>query len=278
MGPILFSLYINDFPIGIPNSHVDIYADDTTIWETNSDPLLIQRSLQDSLDRTGRWLSLNKMVPNTKKTKHMIIGTVQKLLLSGNPSLDLSLRGTPIEEAKDEKLLGVKIDNHLNWDNHINFLIYKLNCRICLLKRAKTYLDYRHRNLLYNALIRPLFEYCCTVWGNTKDDNLLRLLKVQKRCARLILDASFSDNSVELFSKLGWLPIDDVIRMRKLCLMYKIVKGCCPQYFKDYIFYVNDKHRYNTRASTNNNLFIPFFVPILVYALFMRASTDYGIN
>ena len=44
--------------------------------------------------------------------------------------------------------------------------------------------------------------------------------------------------------------------MRKLCLMHKIVNGCCPQYFKDYISYVNDKHRQNTRASTNNNLFM----------------------
>ena len=97
------------------------------------------------------------------------------------------------------------------------------------------------------------------MWGNTKNENLLRLLRVQKRCAMIILDASYSDNSVELFSELGWLPIDDVIRVRKLCLMYKIVNGCCPQYFKDYISYVNDMHRHNTRASTNNNLFIPLF-------------------
>ena len=102
-------------------------------------------------------------------------------------------------------------------------------------------------------------QYCCTVWGKTKNENLLRLSKVQKRCAKLILDASFSNNSVELFSKIGWLPIDDVIRKRKLCLMYKIVNGCCLQYFKDYISYVNDKHRHNTRASTNNNLLIPLF-------------------
>ena len=53
--------------------------------------------------------------------------------------------------------------------------------------------------------------------------------------------------------------IDDVIQMRKLCLIYKIVNGCCPQYFKDNISYVNDMHRHNTRASTNNNLFIPLF-------------------
>ena len=82
--------------------------------------------------------------------------------------------------------------------------------------------------------------------------NLLRLLRVQKRCARIILDASYSDNSVELFSVLGWLSIDDVIRMRKLCVMYKIVNGCCSQYFRDNISYVNDMQRHNTRASTNN--------------------------
>ena len=94
LGPILFSLYINDLPIGISNSNVDICADDTTIWETNSDLLLTQHGLQDSLDRTSRWLSLNKMVLNTKKTKYSIIGTVQKLLHFGNPSLDLSFCGT----------------------------------------------------------------------------------------------------------------------------------------------------------------------------------------
>ena len=39
----------------------------------------------------------------------------------------------------------------------------------------------------------------------------------------------------------------------------KIVNGCFPQYFKDYISYVNDKHIHNTRASTNNKYFIPLF-------------------
>ena len=91
----------------------------------------------------------------------------------------------------------------------------------------------------------------------TKQKQILKnALRFQgQRCARIILDASYSDNSVELFSRLGWLPIDDVIRMRKLCLMYKIVNACCPQCFKDCISYVNDIHRHNTRASTNNNLF-----------------------
>ena len=63
------------------------------------------------------WLSLNKMVPNTKNMKYLVIGAVQKLLHSGNLSRDLSLFGTRIEETKDGKLLGVKIDKHVTLDN-----------------------------------------------------------------------------------------------------------------------------------------------------------------
>ena len=167
------------------------YTDDTTLQETNSDPLHVQQDVQDSLYKASSWLSLNEMIPNTKKMKQLIIGTSQKLSHTGNPSLNLFLCGTPVGETKDEKLLGAKIDKQLNWDDHIDNLINKLNSRICLLKRAQTYLSYSLQQLLCNALIRPLFEYCCTVWRNTKNKNLLRLLRMQKQCVRLILDASF---------------------------------------------------------------------------------------
>ena len=40
----------------------------------------------------------------------------------------------------------------------------------------------------------------------------------ETQCARIILDANFQDNSVMLFTKLGWLPTDDIICTRKLYL------------------------------------------------------------
>ena len=49
------------------------------------------------------------MVPNTKKTKHLLIATQQKLEHTNNPTLNLHLNGNRIEEPKDEKLLGIKI-------------------------------------------------------------------------------------------------------------------------------------------------------------------------
>ena len=38
----------------------------------------------------------------------------------------------------------------------------------------------------------------------------------------------------------------------------------CPDYFDNYICYVNTRHNYETRVSTNMELFVPFLIPRLV--------------
>ena len=119
------------------------------------------------------------MKRNVKKTMQMLIGTAQKLRCA--------------------KLLGIRIDKYLAWNLHINHIILKLNCRISLFKRWN--LDCG--KLLYNSL--SVIEYCCTVWGNCFKKQLDIFLRLQERCARMILDANFQDNSGILFTKLGWL-------------------------------------------------------------------------
>ena len=140
LGPILFLLYINDLPLAMPDCNVDIYADDTTLWMANSNPLHIQHGLLKGREVSTKRItgSLNKMVPNAKKTKQLFLGTKQKLSYCTNPSLNLSLRGTEIEEAVNEKLFGVKIDKHLNWNSHIDYMITKLNSRVNLLKEPES--------------------------------------------------------------------------------------------------------------------------------------------
>ena len=174
----------------------------------------------------------------------MLIGSSQKFRHLNKNKMDLFLNGTKLDTVNGEKTLGVILDKHLSWDLQVDYLIKKLNSRVCLLKRAKNHLTVHCRKLLYNALIQPVLEYCCTVQGN---------------CARIILDASVSDNSVKLFSKLGWLPIDDIIRTKKLYMLHKISLGHCPDYFASYIKYLKDTHNYNTRASKRNTVLLPSY-------------------
>ena len=100
--------------------------------------------------------------------------------------------------------------------------------------------------MLYNALIKPILEYCCRVWGNCTVGNVQRVLRLQKRCARLILFiADTHENSVKHFNKLDWLPINDIIRIRKLYMLHKINQGHCPAYFNKYIEHISNTHNYN---------------------------------
>lgn len=257
LGPLLFSIYMNHLPLLLKNTEVDIYADDTTIWSSGTNCTDIQNTLNNSLDKANSWFKLNRMIPNTKKTKHLLIGSVQRLSQSNETTMEIYIDNIKLEEAAGEKLLGVVIDSNLSWNLHIDCLIKKLNSRICLLKRAKVYLTFACRKMLYNALIKPILEYCCTVWGNCTVGNLQRVLRLQKRCARLIFDADTHENSVKLFNKLHWLPIDDIIRIRKLYLLHKINQGHCPAYFNKYIEHISNTHNYNTRSASNNNITTP---------------------
>jgi len=91
LGPTLFSIYINDLPLSLKKAEVDIYADDTTIWSSGDTCEEIQLKLQDTLDNAGKWFKANGMMPNTTKTKQLLIGTAQKLCHADKDSMDLLL-------------------------------------------------------------------------------------------------------------------------------------------------------------------------------------------
>ena len=76
-----------------------------------------------------------------------------------------------------------------------------------------------------NSCIHNLFIYCSSAWGNCSNYLSSRLLLLQKRAARLLLDTDYSQPSVSLFSKLKWLPIFDLIKLRKLVLFFTILNN-----------------------------------------------------
>ena len=101
------------------------------------------------------------------------------------------------------------------------------NCKrtLSLLRRIKPFLNHHCALCFFNSCIHNLFIYCSSAWGNCFNYLLSRLPLLQKRAARLLLDADFSQPSVSLFSKLKWLPIFDLIKLRKLVLLFTILNN-----------------------------------------------------
>ena len=84
--------------------------------------------------------------------------------------------------------------------------------------------------MLFNASIKPVMEYCLSVWGNCGVGLLDDIFKLQKRCARLMLDDAFESRSLDLFRKLKWYPIDILCLVSRLHLFKKIRNKLAPEY------------------------------------------------
>ena len=71
-----------------------------------------------------------------------------------------------LESEDSIKFLGIVIHKNVTWNEHIESLIVKVNQRIGLLDRIKHLLPLDARVALYNVLIRPLFNFADTIWGD----------------------------------------------------------------------------------------------------------------
>ena len=203
LGPAhsVFLLFINDLPLALKNN-IGIYADDSTLYASAPTLAEVEEKIRPDIDAVSMWAKENKMKMHPAKTKYSIISTRQKIANSAKQSLDLSVDGMQLTKVESERVLGVYIDSHLTWNEHIDTLRRKLLQRIAILARARKYIPTKYRLLLYNASIKPLFTYCCTVWSNCSQTNLDELFKLQKRCARLILDSPRNARSYMNFQRL----------------------------------------------------------------------------
>ena len=68
----------------------------------------------------------------------------------------------------------------------------------------KVLLTRRNRILFYNSYILPHLNFCCIIWGNCSSTLEDKLVKIQKRAVRVILDCDFYTPSSELFKELNW--------------------------------------------------------------------------
>ena len=97
----------------------------------------------------------------------------------------------------------------------------------------------------------------CTVWAECSKDNLLRILRMQKRAARVILDADTRANSVTLFKQLGWLAFHDEVKVNKCVLAYKRLNENCPAYISELLTTNHQKQSRSSSRYSNNNFVTP---------------------
>ena len=114
LGPILFNIFLSDLFLFIKNKDLVSYADDTTPYETEVNSAYIIRNLEVLGNTLLNWFKDYSMKANPGK---------YHLFLSGNNSSKITNGHETVSSSKCEKLLGIKIDSHLNFKEHIESLV-----------------------------------------------------------------------------------------------------------------------------------------------------------
>lgn len=222
LGPLLFSVYINDLPLHI-SEPCEMFADDTTIHTSNDNTTELASSLQKSADELQNWTELNHMALNPNKTETIMITTRQKRQNLTDSLPPIYICNQPIREVQEHKLLGITIDNNLSWNQHIANLSKNISKKTYQLSRIKHFLNEHTRKLYYTAHIQSSIDYASTLWDSASGNIKKPLISVQRRAVKnVLLKNKLHSND---FASLHILPLKERLEFNKCVLIHKILQG-----------------------------------------------------
>ena len=110
LGPLFFILYINDLPNASELVELLLFADDTSIFYSHSNPNTLESVLNNELKNIETWLRCNKLSVNVRKTTYLIFKPWQKKC---NHYFSFSLGGQLLTRTNATQFLGVYIKSLL---------------------------------------------------------------------------------------------------------------------------------------------------------------------
>ena len=138
LGPLLFSIFINDLTSICHLSKPCLFADDgALLFEDTCRKTFLAIKLE--MLTITKWLEVNKLSLNTSKTNFMVFDN--KAECDSLTLLDRSV----IHEVKTVKYLGLMLDNKLKFGEHIDYIKKKVLKRIGAMYRASSLLPIKHR-------------------------------------------------------------------------------------------------------------------------------------
>ena len=148
-----------------------MFADDTSISYSASTTSELQNVINSELKKLNSWLITNRLSLTTVKTEFMVIGSQQKLR-SIDSEINIKINENEITRVDSVKSLGVYIDKHLAWHDHIDKLCKKVASAIGALKRVRSLITIEciHTNIpkSHSASFRILLYGMGWPWGNTE--------------------------------------------------------------------------------------------------------------
>jgi hypothetical protein len=165
-------------------SDIIIFADDTSLFATGTDPAETSAQLNRDLVKISHWAETWKVQFNAKKSKDVIFS---KKYLNNSPPL--VFKDNFIERVNTHKHLGIHLTSSLDWSIQIKEVCLKANRKLSVLRSVKL-LSRQTLDLLYKITVRSVIDYGLPIYFKTlKQTEMARLENIQYRAAKIVTGA-----------------------------------------------------------------------------------------
>lgn len=255
LGPLLFSIFINDLSFILKRATIALYADDLTIFLSDYDSTRLNTVLNNELQLIEKWNRVNKLKINVGKSKCMMLGSNH--LLKDSPVLNLSVGGLIIEQVAEAKLLGVIVDSRLTWNAHIKLILNKMGRSMATVRHCRKCIPFCIRKTLVESIVLCHLDYCSIIWASTTENNLHKLQIAQNKACRLVLNCSFRTSVRDMHNQLAWLHVRSRINYSLIKFLKNIIISKAPEIIYGRLTFFSDVHIYSTRQSSEGRFLLP---------------------
>ena len=255
LGPLLFSIYINDLPIQT-KFQVNLFADDTVLILKDRNITKLQELVNKELKIVDEWMKYNRLSLNYNKTTYFVVSPKRQKNNTNNFSLTVG--GHDIPFSNYTKYLGIIIDEELSWRKHYNYIANKLSKATGILCRIRHYIDKKTLINLYYSFVYPYLKYGITAWGNQTKSILRKLQIIQNKIIRIMDFKILKDcvKMISMYKSMKILQIQDIYELEMAKFMHSFHHKRLPSVFDNYFKYLSLQHHYITRSTSNKNLYL----------------------
>ena len=227
LGPLFFSIMINDLVNSSNKFKFLMYADDTTIYFNLEDFPIENREvlINNELEKVNKWLKLNKPAVNVDKTKSMLFHKRRPVT-----PIQFSMNNRKIDVVQYFNYLGIMLDADMSWKTHVAMVRNKLSRINGILHRLKYIYPQSILITLYKSLFVPHINYGSLLWGHAGG----ALDKIQKKAVRTITYSNYIAHSQPLLKELNLLKVKDLFELQILKFLFKLYHNNLPPYFNSY--------------------------------------------
>lgn len=229
LGPLLFSLFINDLPESLKYMMHHMFADDVQIYKSfkQDDSIQSLKEINEDLKLIQNWADSNNLMLNVSKTQAIAISSNNETRFLP----PLWLNGLIVPYSDRVKNLGMFFNKKLDWTDHAQHVCDKVHKSLRSAWPRFNVTPQSTRAMLAKSLLLPHFDYCCVIYSfglNAASKALLE--RAYGSVIRFVYGVKKYDSIRNYSERLLGFPLMKYFSLRGASFIYKLINSRAPTY------------------------------------------------